>query len=359
MLTKRTKIIAVLAAMVLLVSMLAACTSQPSAPAEDTPAPAPAPAAPAPAGNTHDGPGTYNYHLGLIQPGPEFYYQSFADSVRMAAEYAGMTVTALLAEYSSEKEISNVEDLIAQGVDAIAVFSVSSETAQINAQLCEEAGIPLFLMSSVAAEGPAKATSTIGNSFYDMGYEIGQWVANNVPGELRVLEIQGQLGQGVAEPHSQGFEAATIGRGDIEVIFRQTANWVRAEAISITEDTLMSDLDYNMVLVHNEDMCAGVVNVLEENGVLGQIQVVTFNGSDPGIEMIGNGQVLATCANPPSYVGGDVVVQILKWFDGEAVPETYDSPIFIIDSTNVNDPNLVTWDKVWATSRVDEYFASR
>ena len=96
---------------------------------------------------------TYDKVLGLIQPGPEDYYQNYANSVTAAAEHVGMTVVPLLTEYDSAKEIANYEDLIAQGVDAIACFSIASDTAQIGAQLCNEAGIPLFLLSSDAAEG--------------------------------------------------------------------------------------------------------------------------------------------------------------------------------------------------------------
>ncbi len=367
---KQTKGIVVLVVVLVALMLFAACAKpQQAAPAESAAEPAAESAAveepvveEAPAEQVaveHDGPGTYQYTLGVVQPGPEYYYQTFADSIKAAAEYAGMTVVPLLSEYSAETEIANVEDLISQDVDAISVFSVSSETAQVDAQLCNEAGIPLFLTNSAAAEGTGKPTCMIGNSFYDMGTTNGSWVVENVPGELKILEIQGQLGQGIAEPISQGFADQIATRDDAEIVFQQTANWVRSEAITITEDALMSDLDFNMIFVHNEDMCVGVVNVLEENNMLDQVKVVTENGSDDGIQLIKDGKVLSTCANPASYVGGDVVVQVLKYFDGVEVPEKYDSPVFIIDSSNVNDPDLITWDKKWAVSRVDEYFASK
>ncbi|MDL2236970.1 sugar ABC transporter substrate-binding protein [Christensenellaceae bacterium OttesenSCG-928-K19] len=372
---KYWKTIAIVLVLLLAVTLFGACSpgttteepadnaaTQEAAPeaTEETPAETAATEeTPAEGDAAESGGGGYDYHLGVIQPGPESYYQNYADSVKAAAEYAGMKVTSLLAEYSAETEIANVEDLISQGVDAIAVFSVASDTAQVDAQLCNEADIPLFLMSSTASEGTGVPTCTIGNSFYDMGKMDGDWVVENMEGEVKVLEIQGALGQGVAELHSEGFADAIAARDDIEVVYQQTANWVRADAIAITEDSLMSDLDFNMVFVHNEDMCAGVVSVLEENGEIGNINVVTMNGSNDGIQMIKDGKILATCANPPSYVGGDVVVQIMKFFDGADVPATFDSPTFMIDSGNASAPDLVTWDKEWAIARVDEYLASK
>ena len=307
------------------------------------------------------GPGSYNVRLGIVQPGPEFYYQTFTDRIAAAAEYSGMNVTALLSEYSTEKEVANIEDLIAQGVDAITVFSLASETAQIDAQKCEEAGMPLFLTNSALGDGPADIVSMIGNSFYEMGEQDGKWVVENqdiLPKDLKILEIQGQLGQGIAEGISDGFADQIALIDGAQIVHKQTANWIRTEAIAITEDSLMSSLDFNMIFVHNEDMCAGVVKVLKENDVLNNgVVVITQNGSDDGIAMIKAGEVLATCANPPSFVGGDVVVQMLRYFDGVDVPRVYDSPVFMIDAANVNSPDLVTWDQKWAISRVDEYFA--
>jgi ribose transport system substrate-binding protein len=366
---KKFKVFALIMALMMVVGLMAACgggkTADAPAPAAEAPAaeaPASEPAASSGGGDGNPrGPGEYNYRLGLVQPGPEFYYQSFADSIQTAAEYAGMDVTALLSEYSNEKEVANIEDLISQGVDAITVFSLASETAQINAQLCEEAGIPLFLTNSSLGEGPADVVTEVGNSFWDMGAECGQWVQDNLnllPDEIKVLEIQGQLGQGIAEGISQGFADLTEPLGDkYTLVHKQTANWIRSEAIAITEDSLMANMDFNTIFVHNEDMCAGVVSVLKENNVLNSgVVVLTQNGSDPGIEMIRAGEVLSSCANPPSFVGGDVVVQILRYFDGAYVPREYFSPVFMIDATNVNDPNLVTWDKKWAIQRVDAYF---
>ena len=365
---KKKRVIAIIVTLVLAVTLFTACSqpkatesAAPSASAAASVAPASSEAADASetaAAGTTKGVGGYKYSLGVIQPGPEAYYQNFADDVTEAAEYAGMTVTPLLSQYSAQTEIANVEDLISQGVDAIACFSVDSATAQIDAQSCNEANIPLFLMSSVAGPGEGKATSTIGNSFSDMGKMDGDWLAANVQGDLTVLEIQGQLGQGIAEEISKGFAEGIAARTDIKIVSQKSADWKRDEAIKITEDAISSGLEFNTIFVHNEDMCAGVIIVLEENNLLDKVTVITQNGSDPGIEMIKAGQVKATCANPPSYVGGDVVVQILKHFDGAEVPETYNSPVFIIDSNNVNDADLVTWDKKWSIARVDEYFAN-
>lgn len=300
----------------------------------------------------------YNYSIGLIQPGPEEYYQNYFNCIRAAAEHCGMKVTTLLTEYDPATEIANYEDLITKGVDAIACFSVNSKTAQIGAQLCNEEGIPLFLLSTVVADGPGKVTCTIGNSFYDMGHMVGEWVVDNMDGPQRAVIIEGFPEQGFSELISRGFMEACdqSARDDIVTVYKKPGNWDRADAIAIMEYIISSGLDFNLVFVHNEDMCAGVVSVLEENKLMDQVGVVTLNGSPSGIRMIKDGKVLASCANPPSYIAGDVVGQMIEYFDGEEMKEKiFYSPVFMLDSRNIADEAIVTWDEEWALKRVDDY----
>ena len=302
----------------------------------------------------------YDIFLGVIQPGPEFYYQQLTDAMTAAAEHAGMDVSSLISEYSAEKELANIEDLIAQGVDVIVMFSVSGDAAQIGAQVCNEAGVPLFIVGGTEAEGPGVVTSSIKNDFFDMGEMAGMWVAENVDGPVRAADIQGLLGANIAEEISRGFASGLASGTDMEVVFTIEAGWDRAQAITATEDLLSSDLDFNMIFVQNEDMAAGVIPVLEEAGVLNNgVVVVTQNGSDDGFKFIREGKLLMTVSNSSTYVGGDAIVQILKFLDGMDVEPVWNAPVFPIDATNVDDPDQITWDMSWATQRVDTYLATK
>ena len=147
---------------------------------------------------------------------------------------------------------------------------------------------------------------------------------------------------------------------NMEVVYEVECGWDRAQAIAATEDLLAGDLDFNMIFVHNEDMAAGVISVLDEAGVLNNgVQVVSQNGSPDGFTFIREGKMLMTVSNSSTYVGGDAVVQILKYLDGADVEPVWNAPVFAIDATNVDDPDQITWDMAWSTQRVDEYLASK
>ena len=303
---------------------------------------------------------SYDIKLGCIQPGPEYYYQTLFDRITAGAESVGIEVVTYLSEYSAEKELSNIEDLCSQGVDAIMMFAVSGDSGLVAAEKCEEKNMPLFLVDASANAGDAKPICCIKKDFYESGYCNGEWLAENYDGEMKILEITSTLGANIAEPTSEGFADALASRSDATIVYQAAADWDRSKAMSITEDAISSGLDFNLVFVHNEDMAAGVISALKAADKLGtDVQVVAQNGSPEGLDMIRNGELLSTCATNPATQAGYSLQMLLKYFDGEEVPEVFDNPVYMFDAGNVDDPNLATWDEEWTLKLVQEYLDTK
>jgi ABC-type sugar transport system substrate-binding protein len=297
--------------------------------------------------------------IGAIQPGPENYYQTFFDRIEQSAKHAGMSITTLLSEYSSEKELRNVEDLISQGVDCILIFALTSDSAQQIAQVCNAANVPLFLISAETAPGPGKATCLVKNDFFDMGYKDGAWLRDNLTGPANIIEAQGALGTGIGDGISAGFDDAIKSRSDFKVLFRKDCQWDRASAIALVEDQISAGTNFNVVFVHNEDMCGGVVSVLRENNLQDKVTVITQNGSEDGFKMLEAKQIACTVTNSPSLVAGEAIVRVMQYFDGTLKDSVVNAEVFAIDQSNYKYPSTITWNVSWALQLVDDYLASK
>lgn len=351
------KAIALVLSLVMVLALAVSCSSPAPTTVSTTAAPTQGSTT---AAETTAGPVDYSeITIGAIQPGPENYYQTFFDRIEEAAKHAGMKITTLLSEYSTEKELSNVEDLIAQGVDAIAIFPLNSDSAQQIAQLCNEANMPIFLITAQASEGPGVVTCSVKNDFFDMGFMNGEWMLANYEGQAKILEVQGALGTGIGDNITAGFAASIKANPDFQVVFQKDCVWDRAKAISFVEDQISAGTDFNVVFVHNEDMAGGVVSVLEENDMLKDVMVITQNGSDDGFKMLDAKQIACTVTNSPSLVAGETIVRIMQYFDGTLKDTVVDAGIYAIDQTNYKNTDTVTWDVSWAISLVDKYIASK
>ena len=93
---------------------------------------------------------------GYVQAGSSIYWQLSAEGCVAAGKLAGIDVKVQNSNGDPQKELSNIEDFIAQKVNAIMVFTTNGETAQQGAKLANDANIPFFVVGSAAADGPGR-----------------------------------------------------------------------------------------------------------------------------------------------------------------------------------------------------------
>jgi ribose transport system substrate-binding protein len=322
-------IIIVLCVSLLGVYALAGCATEAAAPAETeapaaTEAPAEAPAATeAPAEAPAEEPmdefaDIAGKHIGFVNAGPDDYYAQFGDALVAVAEMQGMRVTELNSDYSPSIELANVQDLIAAGVDAIAVITAGAAGSAATIEAANEAGVPIFFIAGKPELLPGTdLTGHVTDNFVIMGYQVGQWVAENYP-DAKSVKIPGFLGQGPAEGEIVGYQMAMEENGMEPAFLTASSEWQRTLAIPITEDLLASGRDFDVLFACNEETAAGVITVFEEQGIApGEKIIVSANGKEDGWEFIRQGWMQATSPNPPSLNADLCVQQIIRHFRGE------------------------------------------
>jgi ribose transport system substrate-binding protein len=279
--------------------------------------------------------------IGYIMGGPEEWQQCQADGAKFACDKLGYEIITLNSDYTPEKEITNAEDLISKGVDAIVMFTVNAESGQKVAKMCNDADIPLFLLDGSIGEGEGKAVTVMSYSFYDLGYTIGQFVSEKFPGS-KMVYITGLPGAGIVEDYSDGLHTGIkdAGKG-VEVVAEQPADWDRAKTIDVMESLIAGNTEFSVAFVNNEDMATGAIQVLEENNMLESVAVIATGGSEAGINLIKEGKLTMTCAASPAYEGVYMIKMIRDYFDGKEVPEVISVPTTPITTDNID--KAITW----------------
>lgn len=290
--------------------------------------------------------------IGLVNAGPDDYYYKLFDVYEALAKDMGWEVTVLNSEYSPEKEISNVQDLITKGVDAIAVITANVYSAGQAAKIANEAGVPIFFVVGRPDEESTggRVDGHVGFSYYNCAYMNGEWIAKNYP-NAKVVTIDGFYGQGTAEAHAQGLQDALDDYNTgIKAVSVGSGEWQRTKAIPVAQDLLASGREFDIVYVMNEEMTAGVLQVFEEQGIVpGKDKIIlTTNGKEEGIEWIKAGKVAATAPDPPSLCAHLSFQQIVRYFKGESFERLLTVYSDLITKENVD--AAIPWKK-------DAYFA--
>ena len=255
--------------------------------------------------------------IGFVNAGPDDYYAQFGNAFKAMGESYGMVVTELNSDYKPEKELANVQDLIAKGVEAIAVITAGAAGSAASIQAAGEAGVPIFFIAG-KPELPAgfDLTGHVTDNFVIMGYSLGQWVTENLPKETKSVQIPGFLGQGPAEGQIVGWNLALEEAGWEESFMTKSSEWQRTLAIPITQDLIASGREFQLLAACNEETAFGVIQAFEEANVTDKI-MVSYNGKEEGWELLKNGKMLATSPNPPSLNADLCVQQIVRHLTGQ------------------------------------------
>lgn len=325
------KILALLLAVVMLLAMVAcaAKTTETTEPAtEQTAAPAETTTEPAAAEETTTDPapveeaaktGLQGKKIGFINAGADDYYAAFGDALVYFAKQQGAEVTELNSNYSSETELANCQDLIAKGVDAIAVITAGAAGSAATIKAANEAGIPIFFTVGQPEVDEGNAyQGWVSDNYIMIGYMMGQWVAENYPeANGKIALVPGVFGQNTAEGEIVGFNMGLTEAGMEECYVTASGEWSAAKAIPAVEDLIASGRDIDLIFACNEEMARGTIQVLEEKGLTDEIKVVSINGKEEGWGWLTEGKMMATGMDCPILDSDLCVQQMVRYFNGE------------------------------------------
>ena len=233
-------------------------------------------------------------------------------------EELGIKVITTNAERDAAKQVSDVEDLIARGVDAICGVPFDSKVISVAVKKANVAGIPFFTIDRGVTEG--KLTLTVLADNYGAGEMAGEVMVRLLQGKYngiakgKVLEIEGQPGQDVAQLRGDGFKSVIKKYPDIELISKP-GNWDSKKGFEITQDVLVAHPDIDGIYYHADLYIPGIVEGIKalkgefkKVGEEGHVYILGIDGNPMGL------------ANIRERLADGVMVQPLRDFGHVIVP---------------------------------------
>ena len=191
------------------------------------------------------------------------------------ADYAktlpGVSVQIEDAKDDVSKQLSQVQNFIANGVDAIIVNPVdTSATARIT-KLAADAGVQLVYVnrqpSDVEKLGP-KAAFVASNEAESGTLETKE-ICELLGGKGNILVIEGQLSNQAAVQRTKDIHEviATPECSGMKIIAEQTANWDRTQAQNLMTNWLSKGLKFDAVVSNNDEMAIGALQAMKAAGI--------------------------------------------------------------------------------------------
>ena len=262
---------------------------------------------------------------------------SLYNAVKDAVEANGDTFVGVLAESQTAvaTQVNQIEDLINQGVDGLVINPMDSNACIQVLEKAKEAGIPVVLVDQGIEAGHEDLYITfISTDNLAGGKSAGERMAQELEGKGNVIIVRGANGSQAGDDRADGFKQGIEGTG-LELINEQPGDWVVDKAMQVTENMIQANPDIQGIFCCSDNMLPGILQALQNNDLEG-VKIISFDGSEAGVQMIKDGSVLGTVAQFPDKIGAWGVEYLMKGIAGETegIDSFIDAGTNIIDASN-------------------------
>ncbi len=244
------------------------------------------------------------------------FFVALKDGAEEQATELDATLTVADAQNDAAKQVSDVEDMIQKRMDLILINPTDSEAVGAAVQSANDAGIPVITVDRNAESGDVVAHVASDN--VAGGKLAGDYMVELVGEGGKVVELEGIPGASATRDRGQGFNEAIDGK--LDVVAKQSANFDRAQGLTVMENILQDNKDIVAVFAHNDEMALGAVQALNSAG-LNDVKVIGFDATDDAVKAVEDGTMAATVAQKPTEIGKLGVEAAVNHLKGETVEE--------------------------------------
>ncbi|HHY62043.1 MAG: ribose ABC transporter substrate-binding protein RbsB [Bacillota bacterium] len=256
------------------------------------------------------------------------FFVDLRDGALEEAKKAGLGITVADAQNDPNRQLSQVENFIQQGVNIILVNPCDSAAIVSAIKAANRAKIPVITVDRGADGG--EVICHIASDNVQGGQMAGEYLAKLIGYKGKVVEIQGIPGASAARDRGKGFNEVMKKYPNIKIVARQEAGFDRAKGMTVMENILQAQPDIDGVFCHNDEMALGALRAIEAAGRLSAIKIVGFDATDDAIKAVKDGKLVATVAQKPRAMGSMAVTVAKRVLDGAKVDAFIPVPLELV-----------------------------
>ena len=258
-------------------------------------------------------------------------------------EYAGTLEGVQLqvedAQNDVAKQLSQIQNFISQGVDAIIVSAVDTDASPAMTRLAAQAGIPIIYVNRQPADLqklPPKA-AFVGSKEIESGTlattEVCRLLREARKMPARIVVMMGELSNQAARERTKAVHdvIATTECSFMHVVEEQTANWQRTQGQDLMSNWISAGTRFDAVVSNNDEMAIGAIQALKAAGYdMGAMIFSGVDGTQDALAAMQAGDLDVTVFQDAAAQGKGAVDAALKLARGEAVEKTVWIPFELV-----------------------------
>lgn len=249
------------------------------------------------------------YVIGVSQCSEDIWRDKLNDELKMG-EYLNDSIIVKLASSNDDNVLQNkqVNQFVDEGVDLLIISPNQMSAISKAVERAYDKGIPVILYDRMS--NTDKYTAFIGCDNYKIGNSMGKYIAQQLQGKGRVVEIRGLEGSSPALERHRGFMDALKSYPDVQVVASAGGDWKEESGIRAMKKILKKTQDFDFVFAHNDRLAWGAYVAAKQMGVNRNYKYTGVDGmatEGGGLELVRDGVFDASYLYPTK---GDEVIAL-------------------------------------------------
>jgi ABC-type sugar transport system substrate-binding protein len=260
------------------------------------------------------------------------YWAAFEEGAKAEGKELGVNVIVVAppSETDVQAQIGQIEDLIAQKVDGIALAPTDPAALGPVVDEAKAAGVKVVYVDGA---GSNKDVPFIGTDNLQGGKLGGEFMCKSLPKGSEVAILQGVLTTTNGADRYNGSKSAMEACG-LKVVAAQPADWDRAKGQSVTENILAGNPNLKGIFGSNDNMALGAVEALRAAAKLKDVMVVGYDANPDAAKSILAGEMTASVAQAPKKMAALGIRTLVDMKAGKKVAMSTDPGTVLVTKEN-------------------------
>lgn len=279
------------------------------------------------------------YKIALIQQHQTNAFQiGVTEGAQAKADELGVELNILSADQDAAKQISQIEQCVSEGYDAILFEPVDPDGLRDAAKAATDAGVIMINIVSACTDWESAGISAVScGDNVKAGENEMQHVADLLGGKGNIAILTGPSSTTDTTARLEGYRNILANYPDMtEVIAPADCAWDTAKAQSTVESWL-SAYDLDAIVCQNDGMAVGAGNAAGANS---GIVITGLDGTPDGYEAIKDGRITGTVAQDGGLMASSGVEAAVTLLDGG----TLENNLIIADSVWIDSSNVADYE---------------
>jgi len=241
----------------------------------------------------------------------DFVYGIITECDRLGLKVVNVSAAKGYDDLSTQ--ITQIEDMVTLGIDALILAGISYEGNAANVEWVRAQGVKAII-GAQSVKSLAMSGLSCGDPYY-YGRDMAEWINKDSGGKANVVVLCGPAGASFTMDHLRGISEAFAKYPGIKIVAERWGDIGVPQGQNLTEDLISSfpnEIDY---IIGTDVLGQGAANAVQAAGLQGKIKVVETWGTRETLSYVKDGRLAAFIDNweaASGIIGVDMAVMHMQ-----------------------------------------------